>query len=76
MYLLEEGANVNIQDRNGNTPLHTSVDCTNIADELKIPKLLVKKGVDIKAKNNKAETPFDIAKKRFNESFLGFLKIK
>ena len=36
---------------------------------------IIEKEADIEAKNNKAETSFDIAKKRFNESFLEFLKI-
>lgn len=72
--LIENGANVNVQDKNGNTPLHKFLNNTSIAGDLKIAKLLIEKGADIEAKNNKDETPFDIARKRFNEKFLKFLK--
>ena len=73
--LIENGANVNVQDKNGNTPLHNSLNNANIAGDLKIPKLLIKKGANIEATNNKGEAPFDIARKKFNENFLEFLKI-
>jgi ankyrin repeat protein len=55
--LLKNKADVNLAFKNGNTPLHFAVASGN----LKIVKLLVEKGANKNAKNNKGQTPFDIA---------------
>ncbi len=53
--LIEQGANVNATDREGNSPLHkaTTAEQTN---------LLIEAGADVKAKNKEGETPLHTAK--------------
>ena len=41
---------------------------------LNIVKLFLEKGTDIKVKNNKDETPFDIAKKQSNKKLINLLQ--
>ena len=47
--LIEKGANVNVRDTQGDTPLHKS-------DNTKLAKLLIENGADIKLRNNKGNT--------------------
>lgn len=46
------------KDQVGNTPLHVAADTSTP----KIIDLLIKAGADLKAKNKKGETPYDLAK--------------
>lgn len=55
-FLVEEGANVNIQDSYGETPLHVA----KIADELEIINYLLTKGADMNKKNFDGFTPYSI----------------
>lgn len=55
-FLVEEGANVNIQDSYGETPLHVA----KIADELEIINYLITKGADMNKKNIDGFTPYSI----------------
>lgn len=55
--LLKNKADVNLAFKNGNAPLHFAVASGN----LNLVKLLVEKGANKNAKNNKGQTPFDIA---------------
>jgi ankyrin repeat protein len=51
--LIASGADVNIRDVSGNTPLHTAASNNNIL----MIKMLTSRGADLKATNKKGETP-------------------
>ena len=51
---LAAGADVNVKDNNGCTPLHTATK--------EIAELLIAKGVDVNAKDDFGRTPLDFAK--------------
>lgn len=53
--LLDKGANLNVEDDNGDTPLH---DAINLGDDnLEVARLLLNSGAKINAKNNNDITP-------------------
>ncbi len=56
-YLISNGANTNVKDEYGNTPLHYASMCGN----LEVVKYLINKGADINKKNNKGNTPLHYA---------------
>lgn len=53
--LIKNGAQINTQDANGNTPLHN-------ASNIQIAKCLVKYGADYNIKNNKNQTAIETAR--------------
>lgn len=57
-YLLDSGAHINVQDKEGNSPLHLASMCGNNA-VLKL--LLSHKDTDVNVKNNRQLTPEDLA---------------
>ena len=59
-YLLDNGADINLHGKFGNTALHWAAADKNI----KIVELLLKKGANIKSKNDKRERPFTYADKK------------
>ncbi|WCL40177.1 ankyrin repeat protein [Pigeonpox virus] len=61
--LLENGANVNIQDYELMTPMHTTL-LHNPFNE-KMVRLLLKYGADIRLKNNTGDSAIDIAYKNY-----------
>lgn len=68
-YLIDSGANVNIQDSQGWAPLHLSIDSEidgAIQSETEIhfvlTKMLINRGANLDLKTNEGETPRDIAK--------------
>jgi ankyrin repeat protein len=56
--LLENGANVNLQDHCGTTPLHCAVSAV-AGNKEQIIKLLLEHGADLKIKNNLGKLPTD-----------------
>jgi ankyrin repeat protein len=53
--LLEYGANINVQDQNGNSLLHLALKADEI--DLDVIDILLENGIDINIKNKKQETP-------------------
>ncbi|PGL70093.1 ankyrin repeat domain-containing protein [Bacillus sp. AFS055030] len=68
-FLLTNGANPNISDNEGNTPLHIAAFEGNTI----IANYLLKNGAKIKT-NNSSKTPIDIAEERGNSEFINFFK--
>lgn len=66
-FLLEKGANPNIQDDYGNTPLHYSV----YAKKEELVKPFLKANVNFTIKNKKGQTVRDIAKGKVLELLQG-----
>lgn len=60
-FLIKHGSDVNTADRDGDTPLHTSV--LNFLRE-EIVDLLIKSGANINATNGNQETPLHYASKQ------------
>ena len=60
-YLLENGADPNMQDSVGNTPLHTIIKVTETNKTRKIIEILLKYSVNLNLKNNKDQTPLLLA---------------
>ena len=56
--LISAGADVNVKDYKGDTPLHRAVWMDNI----ELAKLLIASGTDVNAKDNYGETPLHLAK--------------
>ena len=64
--LIKRGANVNIQDTDGNTPLHLTTyydDLYNYNDETEIVRLLLEAKADINIKNEGNDTFLDSAER-------------
>jgi len=70
-FLVDNSANVNAKDKDGNTPLHLAVQGR---ENIEIVQLLVSAGADVNAKDNDGKTPLDIAKEvRGNTAIVEFL---
>ncbi|BHF59207.1 Fibronectin type 3 and ankyrin repeat domains protein 1 [Sparganum proliferum] len=69
--LLECGANVNHQDKFGQTPL---IHCAFHRNHADLAKVLLQHGADWKLKNKKMSTAMDIAKSLENTNFLQVLE--
>ena len=67
--LIEEGTNIDSQDKYGRTALHRATSLNQI-DSV---KLLFKNGADINASNMKGETPFDVAIREGNQNLAIYL---
>lgn len=61
--LLKQGADINHQNGNGNTPLHVAV----LENKSYIVNFLLEKGADPNIKNNENQTPLDIANTNYNK---------
>ena len=71
--LLDNGAEPNKTDRDGNTSLHRAARKNN---NLEVLKALVDGRADPNKKNNKGETAYDIAERNGNQKMIKFLKSK
>jgi len=60
--LLELGADINLPDRVGDTPLHLAIR-NHLEDFV---DLFIISNVDLTIQNKKKETPFELAQKNFN----------
>ncbi len=58
--LLQQGANVNTQDRDSNYPLHNAA--WHGEDGIELAKLLISNGADINASNGRGWTPLDVVR--------------
>ena len=56
-FLIEKGADVNMKNRDGSTPLHSAA----FLGRAEIAKLLIQKGADVSPKNYRDETPLDVS---------------
>jgi len=72
--LIASGADVNIRDVSGNTPLHTAASNNNIL----MIKMLTSRGADLKATNKKGETPlyYSIAIRHWGVMYRELLTIR
>lgn len=59
-YLLAWGANVNLHDNDGNTPLHLSIIHAEKEHNSRLTKILLLKGADRNSRNNKGLRPIDM----------------
>jgi len=70
---LHFGADPNIRDGDGNTPLHVALLSDNPESRLTCIKELLIAGANVHAKNNAGLTPLDIAKKGKNSVVIKML---
>jgi len=59
--LIEAGANVNVQDDFGGTPLYLAI----VRENLELVKILVENGADVNLKDSKGRSPLFYAAKRY-----------
>lgn len=67
--LIKNGADVNAEDENGNTPLHVTAK----ADNVKIAEVSNKNGADINIPNHYQQTPLYMAVDRSREKMAEYL---
>ena len=68
--LIAKGADVNIKDNNGRTPLH--VAC--LLGHKDAVELLIAKSADISVKDNKEQTALSLAKEQGHEEIVELLR--
>ena len=68
--LIDAGADVNLQDLCGDTPLHWSVFCSNEA----VARILLERGADRDLVNSSGKTPYHLAKGEGESSLLTLLQ--
>ena len=77
-FLIGKGANVNVQHKDGGTPLHGAA----FLGQVEIVKLLLENKAEVNVRNNKGETPLDSASAEWSKvQFIvgiiaGYLKVE
>ena len=69
-FLITIGVDTNVQDRFGNTPLHT---LTKKNDDTAVELILTSANINVNVLNNKEETPISLSIKNNNENILDLL---
>ncbi|MCR5262151.1 MAG: ankyrin repeat domain-containing protein [Candidatus Gastranaerophilales bacterium] len=69
-YLIQSGADVNIQDSNGQTPLHKAVTQDNIV----VLYSLLNAGANVDLEDNQGDSPIDTAKDNDKEVYVSLLE--
>ena len=59
-FLLERGANPNLQDKKGDTPLHVLACCSDWWSRKDAFRMLVEHGAELQLKNSLGETALDV----------------
>jgi ankyrin repeat protein len=59
--LIENGADVNVADRDGNTPLNRAIEKSHIKEMEEIAKALIENGADVNMANKNGYTPLHLA---------------
>lgn len=72
--LLSWGANPNLQDSNGDTPLHIWASSSWDEDSVEVCEMLLNKGADPTIKNNLGQTALDVAKWKKNDQVVEILE--
>jgi ankyrin repeat protein len=68
-FLLDHGADVNMENNDNSTPLHVA----SYHDSVKATQLLLDHGANIHAQNNRGETPFQVASVREHQGVVELL---
>ncbi len=74
--LIEHGADIEVKDKIGNTPLFTAVYWYKKDPGGRLIKLLVDAGADVNAENNHGNSPLDLARMAGDFPYLDFLDKK
>lgn len=85
LILLDNKAEINCRDKNGDTPLHEAArpilvigsqksQRIELGRKIEIARLLISRGADIHAKNNKGQTPLDKAGESYFEEFISLIR--
>ena len=69
--LLDAGADLNVQDKNGDTALHWAC----MSGKIQAVKLLINAGADINCKNHEGDNCFDAAVKQDHHDIAKYLKV-
>lgn len=67
--LIRAGANVNVTDEKGRTPLHNVV-ARNYYSAMSVAKLLIDAGANVNATDNQGKTPLNLAQREHIEKLL------
>jgi ankyrin repeat protein len=68
-FLLERGADVKAQNKDGDTPLHLALEKGHV----EIAGILIERGADVSAQNNYGDTPLHVASEKGHVEIAGIL---
>ncbi|RCK74497.1 MAG: hypothetical protein IGBAC_1445 [Ignavibacteriae bacterium] len=74
--LIENGANVDVKNSEGDTPLHIALSNNFLIQQNEIIKLLIKHSSKINTENNRGYTPLHLAVAKDNQEFVELLLLK
>jgi uncharacterized protein len=70
-YLLDKGANINMQNQHGSSLLHY---LSSFEKNFDVFELVLQRGIDINLKDNRGKTALDLAIKKRNEKLIHYLQ--